>query len=452
MNTYSKRIAFLISAQHLIAHGGLGQFAFGFTKMAKQMNWKVDIISDIALDDNDFIARLKNAGARIGWAQDPLRYSDHSRTFVFGDSPNFEKMANFRKALVGAFNINIYDAIICNSYESMPATYALDLARHVPVIFYTHNESMVFRDGHKVSSEFTKAYNEFYNRLIELPDIIVGTQTLRNEGELKSHNLNAFALPYPATEHDLLEPYYGERSGVLYIGRFEPRKNPLPFIDAVVKTGLPARVLTNKNGGKKFRAEFAKHNFTDYVIGEGLVGAEKVDFIRSSKVHYNPALRESFGLAFWECMGQMPVVAHHNVEWVSNFDPRFYQLTSAKDAPDLIRRLHEEDMDEEEIIARANYVKGMHGASVGAWDAFLLNAPKLKGSSSAKINSYSTFKYADYISDLNRGPILAVDDIKSVYSNRGKYRVIYTDTDTYLTTDANFVVPVESESLEDLFG
>ena len=46
MRTYNKRIAFLISDQHFITHGGIGQFAKGFTELGDRINWKVDIILD----------------------------------------------------------------------------------------------------------------------------------------------------------------------------------------------------------------------------------------------------------------------------------------------------------------------------------------------------------------------------------------------------------------------
>ncbi len=47
MKTYSKRIAFLISDQHFIPHGGIGQFAKGFTEMCQRIGWKVDIVLQV---------------------------------------------------------------------------------------------------------------------------------------------------------------------------------------------------------------------------------------------------------------------------------------------------------------------------------------------------------------------------------------------------------------------
>jgi hypothetical protein len=46
--------------------------------------------------------------------------------------------------------------------------------------------------------------------------------------------------------------------------------------------------------------------------------------------------------------------------------------------------------------------------------------------------------------------IICIDDIRSVLANKNKFRVIYTDNDTYLTKDPNFE-PVEEQAGTGLF-
>jgi hypothetical protein len=46
-------------------------------------------------------------------------------------------------------------------------------------------------------------------------------------------------------------------------------------------------------------------------------------------------------------------------------------------------------------------------------------------------------KYSEFVSNLNRR-ILCIDDIRSVLSNKHKFRIIYTEKDTYLTKDPSF--------------
>ena len=59
----------------------------------------------------------------------------------------------------------------------------------------------------------------------------------------------------------------------------------------------------------------------------------------------------------------------------------------------------------------------------------------------------------DFIKELNRKS-LAIEDIKSVLTNKHKYNIIYTDEHTYLSKEKHFVPQEQSAkgSLEDLFA
>ena len=76
--------------------------------------------------------------------------------------------------------------------------------------------------------------------------------------------------------------------------------------------------------------------------------------------------------------------------------------------------------------------------------------PKKSNSNTAGILEHDTIKYADFIQSLNRDQI-CIDDIKSVMGNRHKYNIIYTDKDTWLSKDPEFVVPNEEVTGTNLF-
>lgn len=450
MKLYDKRIAFCISDQHLVAHGGIGQFAKGFTEMAKNLRWKVDIIMDKA-PTGGFSSVVESFGASLVYPSNSNSYSEHTGTFAFSDSINFEKVINFRRALMIAFSKNLYDMIICNSMESMPAAFALDLGRNIPVVFYTHEESMVFRDTRKFKGVFTESCNEFFNRLMTVDNAFVGTQSPRNVDELKSNGCNhAILLPMPMSERELLEPYNGEKSGVLYIGRWEDRKNPEAFLKVIKETGLPAKIITNSNGKKKFEARLAELGITNFEMKAGIVGKEKVDFIRSSKVHFNPSLRENYPFTFFECLGHMPCVVLDKSEWVTNFSKELYTRVSIDKAGEAIKALYNSNAG-----GALEYVKELDINTAEKWVDFLDNykSSSISNSDAAKINEYTTVKYLDFIKDLNRKS-LAIEDIKSVLTNKHKYNIIYTDEHTYLSKEKHFVPQEENTkgSLEDLFA
>jgi hypothetical protein len=71
---------------------------------------------------------------------------------------------------------------------------------------------------------------------------------------------------------------------------------------------------------------------------------------------------------------------------------------------------------------------------------------KKSNSNTAKICEEITTKLSDFNTSLGRR-LLCIDDIKSVLTNKHKFRVIYTDEDTYLTKDPVFEPQEEGESL-----
>lgn len=449
MKTYNKRIAFMISDQHFIPHGGIGSFCKGFTEMCSRLNWKVDVLLDKSPRNKDFNELITNAGANVLYPAQPMNYSDHTATFAFSDTINFEKIINFRKVLLEAFEQNIYDMIVCNTQEAMTAAYAMTVNKYIPVVFYTHLHSMIFRES-QGSDVFLDSYHNFYNKHMEFTDIVIGTQSQKNIKELAKYGAtNCKLLRMPMSERGLLEPNYSEREGVLFIGRWEEGKNPTAYIRAMKDCKLPARVMTNKNGAKKFEKAFAEAGITDYVIKAGITGQEKVDFIKSCKVFFMPSLRENYSFAFMECLGHMPCVVLNNQDWSDNFDSKYYYKTPLAQAGEKIAWCYQRSTEYYYATGALEYVKSLDDQVAVGWVQFLDDfIAKRSNNNSAKINTYETVKYSDYIKDLNRNH-LAREDFESVLSNRHKFlHVVYTDTDTWLSKDPSFEIESDDSSHE----
>ena len=443
MKLYNKRIAFLISDQHFIPHGGIGSFAKGFTEMCGRIGWKVDIILDKA-PTNEFSDLIISLGANIVYPDEPLRYSDHTATFAFSDTINFEKIINFRKAILKAFETNVYDMIVCNTQEAMTASYAMTVNKYIPVVFYTHLHSMIFRDS-QGSDVFLDSYHNFYNKHMEFTDIIIGTQSQKNIDELtKFGATNCHLLRMPMSERGLLEPYIGSHKGVLFIGRWEEGKNPEAYIRVMKECKIHCKVMTNSNGAKKFEKAFADAGITDYEIRAGITGQEKVDFIRGSGVFFMPSLRENYPFAFLECLGHMPCVVLDNQDWSDNFDGKYFYKEKLNNVSVLIQRLYNTTNYYE--TGALEYIKLLDNDTAIGWIEFLDKfVSKKSNTNSAKINSTETVCYQDYIKELNRGH-LAREDIESVLANRHKFIInVYTDDNTYLSKDPKFK-PIEEQS------
>jgi hypothetical protein len=447
MNLYNKRIAFLISGQHFIPHGGIGSFAKGFTEMCSRIGWKVDMILDKEPNNPKFKKLIESLGANIIYPNDSLNYTFHTNTFSNNDTVNGWRISNFVMSLHKALSHNLYDMIVCNTQEAMSAAYLWKLNSSIPVVFYTHLHSMIFRSS-QGSDNFLDSYHNFYNKHMEFTDIIIGTQSQKNIDELtKFGATNCALLRMPMSERGLLEQYDGPRKGVLFIGRWESGKNPTAYIQVMKQCGLPCKVMTNSKGAIKFEKAFQEAGITDYEIKAGITGQEKVDFIRSSSVFFMPSLRENYPFAFLECLGHMPCVVLDTQDWSDNFNENYFHRVNIKDAGTIIMDIY----GSAQANGALEYVKSLDDEVATGWitflDGFIGNRSNVN---TASINNYETVKYNDYLDDLNRGH-LNRDDFISVYNNRYKFcNLTYTDEHSYLSKDPTFK-PVEEETALSLF-
>jgi hypothetical protein len=306
---------------------------------------------------------------------------------------------------------------------------------------------MIFRES-QGSDVFLDSYHNFYNKHMEFTDIIIGTQSQKNIDELtKFGATNCALLRMPMSERGLLELYTGSHKGVLFIGRWEEGKNPEAYIRVMKECKLPCKVMTNSNGAKKFEKAFAEAGITDYEIKAGITGQEKVDFIRSSGVFFMPSLRENYPFAFLECLGHMPCVVLDNQDWSDNFNSKYFHKVNIKDAGETIVDIYC-DLQSEEAL---DYVRKLDDEVAKGWINFLYSfVSKQSNINTAKINTYDTVNYTDYLTELNRGHYNR-DDFISVYNNRYKFcNLTYTDEHSYLSKDPTFK-PVEEEAGLSLF-
>lgn len=443
MRTYDKRIGFLVSYQTLIPHGGIGQFAKSFCELMDSHNIKVDIITDKEPKDNEFVKSLK---ANVIAPTESLPYTTHSNIFMYGDTFCYERMANFRNAIVKALEHNLYDTLICNTYETIQVASTMGLEDCIQMIAYTHLESQIFKD---TKNPFLNATNEMMRKQLEMDQLFVGTQSKFNQLNFSD---TAWHLPIPITEQKLLEEHHKPREGILFVGRWEEGKNPELFLELIEQTQLPAKVMTSANGAKKFEERLKKIG-VPYEIKVGIIGQEKVDFMTSARVAFNPSTVESYGMAFYEQHIQMPTVVLENQRWTKNFDSHHFFTVNKKNMTSKVTELYNNVPDAKTWYANGILEKhrDIESQVFHKWNTcFNTFEPKQSNSNTAKILENETIKYSDFIKELGRS-IICIDDCRSALTNKHKYRVIYTDSDTYLTKDPSFE-PIEEETGVSLFS
>jgi len=438
VRTYSKRIGFIVSYQTLIPHGGIGQFTKSFCDLMNLHNIKVDIITDKEPKDNDFV---KSLNANIIYPDESYAYTRHSNIFMYGDTYCYERMANFRNSIIKALENNLYDTFICNTYESIQVASTMGLEDVIQIIAYTHLESQIFKD---TKNPFLYNTNVTMRQQLQTDGIYIGTQSKYNQLQFD----NAYHLPIPITEPDLLKEHHKPREGILFIGRWEEGKNPELYLDLIEQTKLPAKVMTSPNGVKKFEDRLKKIG-VQYDVRSSIIGKEKVDFITSCRVAFNPSTVESYGMAFYEQMIQMPTVVLEDIRWTNNFDSNHYYKVNKKNMAKVVTDLYNKVVDAKSwydhgVLARYTEIESQ---VFHKWnECFNSYKSKQSNNNTAKICNLTTVKYVDYITDLQRN-IICIDDVRSVLSNKHKFNVTYTDNDTYLSKDKNFVPVEETETI-----
>jgi glycosyltransferase involved in cell wall biosynthesis len=357
-----KTVGFMISDQHLIPHGGIGQFCRSFTKLMNQQQCQIVLITDKKPSKKEFLKEINSTWN--SFPNTPLSYANHRAIYGrFDEGVCYEKISNFQTAIDNAINMFDFDVIIANSHESLAA-----LADH-PIqckkILYTHLYKQIYPNC-KAQSAFLPQYHTFFQQFLYRNDIIVGTQSVHNKNKLNDMGINNVeVLPMPITETDLLSSSnHIEKFGALYIGRWEEGKNPKDYIKIIKKCNLPAKVMTNKKGKVKFEKAFIEAGINDYDIRASIIGQEKVDFIKSCKIYLNTSLIECFPNSVIETIGHMPIVTLDKVKvpWPSNFDNMLHTI-DMKDLC-LVDFLYNASFDDTKTLS---YVQGLHNSVNQLW-------------------------------------------------------------------------------------
>ena len=140
---------------------------------------------------------------------------------------------------------------------------------------------------------------------------------------------------------------------------------------------------------------------------------------------------------------QLPTVGLSDMRWLNNHPSKYYFDANKNDLSILVEQLYNEFPTAESyyVTGALEYYQQRENEIAKMWiDTFDSFNSIQSTSSKAGILQHSTIKYSDYITSLNRDDC-CIDDFRSVYTNKHKYRVIHTDSDTWLTTDADFVAP-----------
>jgi glycosyltransferase involved in cell wall biosynthesis len=334
MTHISKHIFFVVSVQHFIPTGGIGSFFRGFLRMADHIGWQVTVVLDKKpIGQSREMMEAAKSAAYI-WPPNFLPYANHTKATRFsGETINTAKVANFTRSLELALEQSKPDHILINTPDAVQSIAVLGLQNIIPTTFYTHHENLVV-PPEQASKVFASSYNDFLYLVPGIKGITTATQCGYNLTRMDHLNFSTppVVLPMPIPDPQLFVPYVGTRSGVLFIGRHEPRKDPELFAKTVAAAGLPAKVLTNKKGKPKFEKLLAAAGVKAEVRAQ-ITGDKKAKFIQSAKVAFHPAVSESYGFSAMETLAAgLPTLLIEERNWWRAFKDDGVHLTTRENA------------------------------------------------------------------------------------------------------------------------
>lgn len=432
-----------VSASHFKVTGGIGTGIQGMINTLNTLGYEVDILLDRPVINTDnSLEFAKNVNANIIELSSGHSYIKHKNVFAFRDTVNWDLVSNFRDVIFYALQHNTYDLCIVQTSDAIFATYGLELYRHMPLVFYTHDHNSVF-PKETADAVFNSSYFPLLQVAQKLPGIITATHTELNAVAMSGAGIDANVLPLSISEPKLLEEYTGERIGALFIGRWEDRKNPKKFVKLIKDTGLPARIMTSKKSGEKFKIAFDQLGIKDYEIKTGIWGDEKVDFIKKCRVFYMPSKEESFGLAAYESLTQMPVVAHKKYDWVINFEDydSFYAVDDENITETVMSAYYNHADSRTQILKNEKEI-------LKFWES-INYTPEQSFNKRATVLSHDDFYLKDYFKSLNRK--IGIEDINTVLANRHNYTVTHTKTDTFFSKTGK-IAEEKKSSFDELFN
>ena len=318
--------------------------------MANHFGWQVTVVMDNApyKTANAMVDAAKQSGSFI-MPSEPVSHTGHNpdTSQYAKEVPNQYRVQNFNSALRTSLEAKPPTHVLINTPEAALAVLEMGLHHQVPATFYTHHENLLLNPIPK-SSKFGPSYMEMLLRIVGTSGITTATQSDYNIERMKHLELSAppVVLPMPIPDPQLLQPHAGERHGVLFIGRHEPRKQPAVFAKKVAQAGLPAKVLTRKKGVEKFHKTFKSHGITDYEIQSEITGQEKADFIGSARIAFHPAKLESYGFSAMETLAAgLPTLLVHEYDWWQAFIDDGVHITPIRDAHNALLELYERPLN-----------------------------------------------------------------------------------------------------------
>jgi ParB/RepB/Spo0J family partition protein len=268
--------------------------------------------NDINGDTNDF-ADYKETNKWIVAEED--EYTNDTKITMRSPIVRMYDSVKLRSSIYEAMTRHTYDALIVNTIDVLFSVVSLGLDQQHPNIYYvTHAERDVGRGDKNFLRELTLGVVKYSNVKI------ISQSELTREifvkwadfDESKTFSLTPMlGQPEFLNFNDNPEP----KNAILYIGPYEPRKNPEVYINACKQSGKPALVIApSKKSAEKFKKRFLQEGI-EHEIHIALTGKNKVDVMKKAALAIIPSVDETFCFTAFECAHLCRTIVPANRSW-----------------------------------------------------------------------------------------------------------------------------------------
>lgn len=315
---FNKRIALVILSTGYV-NRGLATSVNGWIEWGMRYDVMVDIITDCApKKNNQFIRYMDYANWIVPTNPtdiETLTQYDRTDDITLGKQTiRLEECVRLRESIMTALSKHSYDMIILNNIDCLYT--AVGMCLHVycdNLYYYTHSENDF---GWGKSDAITK----LTVGLLKENRIKILCATERNRYEfLKISNYDANLItiaPLHLGQPELLDfDDEDEREGLLFVGPYEPRKQPELFVSVCKATKLPALLITpSQTSAEKFKKRFLEEGI-EHEIYIGLSGQNKVSIIKKAAAALITSKEETFCYTAFEAAHSCRTILPAEREW-----------------------------------------------------------------------------------------------------------------------------------------
>lgn len=397
---------------------------------------------DLILDDySSSIILAQRPNVTLIYPDRPLKDNkDTKMRGRFEYSTSLEMQINFRDSFLKAIKGKIYDFVLINSEEAIPAFF--NVGYPCPVYVYSHFGSLIYpRDSQAL-------YQNLHNQTRLYKDKI----TVLTQSE---HNRQRLLQDFPDVEvcGMLLEDAVvnnadrGKGYGLVFNGRVSSEKNFPLFCKIASQVDMPVYVVTSNTTRAHNTAKelLEQEGVKEYHIRGGLRGKEKVDFLNRGNVLLLPSKYESFSYSTYESLTMHHVVIPEKLGWTKAFADLGAHRTS--DYVSAINQIKNRPLCQYQVDSTI----ALHNENRERWRG-VFNRTLERTSQSKKLGELmgdSDFiTVSEYFAGLGREAVTS--DIDSLVRQSDKYLLLHTENDTYICK--GHVAALETDAFDDADG